>query len=699
VRAKTKPPEDGTPGIKQIPETPVAVKNVKGAVIQYYCNGCHHEWRAHPHLKKCVKCGSEDLERKEAMSAVESGRRHLNGQPASAPIASADVSPAETSTTSPMGVAKAEGRKAKREGRAEAAAMIPPPGKVDVILGHATDEDCQVNWGCDRGHTWWTNGVTHVCPLPACASRNVSLLPGCEISEPKWKKEAKAKKVGETKPSDRETEPPEGGTKTWIEIDLSKIDPSPDNPRKSFPAKELEELATSIETQGLQQPIEVLPANAEGRHELVDGERRFRALQILAEAHEKGDRWRRVRAVIKPLSREEARDYRLATFVRAGLNPIEQARAFEARLAAGGITQEQLGKIVGGLKQGTIANKLHLLKAPENLQAKLISGEMGERLLRELLRKFADVPEVLQEWGQQVRKEDLTGRDFDDVRYECEAVLDEMFPPLHTSGWNAVKFKVTPEIESELGVFEFGNQRHVRNAQRFRELVADAERKKSARADRPEKKRTAAEQKAIDQKQAEIFQKRLYRYKVAWLQKRCIARLSAGDVAQPILLRLALHFAVESQSTMARQEDLRKAITASGAKAKKSGDSYFSRFADYPSLLGVDDKKLWGVCQAALAAFIGHAFDGYHSGFEPKEIEGLAGELGIDIRKEWLLDMEYLELHTGAQLVELAREWKVIAVGDKRSQKIKSLWDENTGRAAKFACPKELVDVKAVQLS
>lgn len=478
-------------------------------------------------------------------------------------------------------------------------------------------------------------------------------------------------------------------------IRLDQIHPSPENPRKTFPPAELEELARSIEFKGLQQPLEVLPADAQGSHELLDGERRFRALLLLRQEDE--DKWRSAPALIKPLSPLEARDYRLTTFVRAGLNAIDQARAFRARLDAGGITQAQLGALVG-LTQGAIANKLRLLDAPEALQAKVISGEISERILRDVLA-YGKLPGVLEAWAKSLKKGDLEGQTFEyDIDCDLNSIARDRSRPMSQDKWRSDSrlFKTTTEIEKQLDVRTVGREERAFNTKLWDQLQKQASDKKSARADAAEAKGealTPAEKKARAQKQAEIFEKRLYRYKLAWLQKALAQRLVADSLPpEAIVLRLLLHFTVATQQRMSRDEELIDAAVAHGGLKTSRRFEAIS----FEELRAVDPAKLWNVARAALAAWVQHEPEGWHVAFGPDQIEALASELGIDLKKEWRVDQQFLELHTRDQLGKLAGEWKVIAIGEKRSEAIKSLLAQNAN--TRLPCPKELLDVKAVRL-
>ena len=118
------------------------------------------------------------------------------------------------------------------------------------------------------------------------------------------------------------------------DINLSDIRPDPEQPRKHFDQIKLEELAQSIETNGLIVPILLRPI--EVGFIIVHGERRYKAFQILGRET--------IPAEVREMTREEARRLALIENVqRADLNPIEEARAYRAMLDTG-LTQKQLGE-------------------------------------------------------------------------------------------------------------------------------------------------------------------------------------------------------------------------------------------------------------------------------------------------------------------------------------------------------------------
>lgn len=477
-----------------------------------------------------------------------------------------------------------------------------------------------------------------------------------------------------------------------VSVALDSIAPSPANPRKTFPDSFIDELAASIEQHGLKQRIALLPA-VDGRYELLDGECRYRAFLKLQKKDR--ERWSTVPAVVQPMTAEEARDFRLATFVRADLNPIDQARALRERLDAGGITQEQLGALIG-LTQGAIANKLRLLKAPDALQRLVISGEITEKDLREII-PWSDVPGLL----DLVAKRAKGQKNLDWLARDCARKISR---PMHTDDWRSDRreFKTTPAIEKELNLRQVRHEKRAFNVALYDRLQKEALSDEAKRKDRSEKataskqkQETPAERKAKAKKQQEIFNKRLYRHKLAWLQGRCAERLKKLPDAEPVLVRLLIHFTMSHDHD--RDDDFQEAIAAAGGKKRTQGASYYARLDTWKSLATLPASQLWPATREMLGKWISLNPEGWRVAFGPDEIESLASELQVDPRKEWRCTKEFLELHNTAQLQALRQEWKLLNLGGpKRSQVIDSLMVDNTNNA--LPCPKELLELKGVKL-
>ena len=149
------------------------------------------------------------------------------------------------------------------------------------------------------------------------------------------------------------------GSSSISEIELSKIQANPDQPRTVFDQDALEELATSIKALGLVQPI-TLREIAPEKYQIISGERRYRA-SLLAGL-------KTLPAYIKRASDENVMEMALIENIqREDLNSIEIALAFQNLIDTYGLTQEKLSERIGK-KRGTIANFLRLLKLPAEIQ-------------------------------------------------------------------------------------------------------------------------------------------------------------------------------------------------------------------------------------------------------------------------------------------------------------------------------------------
>lgn len=163
---------------------------------------------------------------------------------------------------------------------------------------------------------------------------------------------------------------------TVTKLTLSLVDPKSDQPRKHFDKQSLEELARSIEENGLLQPI-LVREYGNGRYQIIAGERRFRASKIAGLSEipaiilDKDDRKVAEIALIENIQRED-------------LNPIEEAMAFRSLAEEYGLTQEELSEKVGK-SRSAIANSVRLLDLPAPILDMVASGEISAGHGRTLL--------------------------------------------------------------------------------------------------------------------------------------------------------------------------------------------------------------------------------------------------------------------------------------------------------------------------
>lgn len=161
-----------------------------------------------------------------------------------------------------------------------------------------------------------------------------------------------------------------------LAIDLDRIKPNPFQPRRQIAEEKIEELARSIKSSGLIQPIVVRRYG--DNYQLVVGERRYLACRMLG--------WKKISAAVKAMSDTEMATVALIeNLQRENLNYIEEALGYTKLMNAFNITQEALAQRLGK-SQSTIANKIRLLKLSEPVQKKLLEQGLTERHARSLLK-------------------------------------------------------------------------------------------------------------------------------------------------------------------------------------------------------------------------------------------------------------------------------------------------------------------------
>lgn len=149
------------------------------------------------------------------------------------------------------------------------------------------------------------------------------------------------------------------GTSSINEIELSRIQPNPDQPRREFDEQSLEELAASIREIGIVQPIS-LRQQDNGSYQIIAGERRYRAAHLAGLTT--------IPAYIRTVEDEVVMEMALIENIqREDLNAIEIALSFKKLIDQYNLTQEQLSERVGK-KRTTVANYLRLLKLPAEVQ-------------------------------------------------------------------------------------------------------------------------------------------------------------------------------------------------------------------------------------------------------------------------------------------------------------------------------------------
>ena len=178
---------------------------------------------------------------------------------------------------------------------------------------------------------------------------------------------------------------PENKRDSVVDLKINDISPNNGQPRKIFNDESLNELASSIEENGVIQPI-IVQRKGDG-YRIVAGERRWRAARIAGLSV--------IPAIVRDLSDRETMEQAL---IEKDLNPIEEASAMQNLLKTHKLTQEQLAKKLGK-PRATIANTIRILNLDESLQEFVSRGDLSEGHAKVILslkekedqRKVADV--------------------------------------------------------------------------------------------------------------------------------------------------------------------------------------------------------------------------------------------------------------------------------------------------------------------
>lgn len=151
-------------------------------------------------------------------------------------------------------------------------------------------------------------------------------------------------------------------------IDVTQLSPGRYQPRKEILESELESLADSIRTQGVLQPIVVRPPTADGRYEIIAGERRFRASRLAG--------LKEVPAIIKDVSDEAAMAIALIENIqRENLNPVEEAEALDRLAKTYELSHSEVAEAVGKSRT-SVTNLLRLLNLNDDVRLLLERGDI-----------------------------------------------------------------------------------------------------------------------------------------------------------------------------------------------------------------------------------------------------------------------------------------------------------------------------------
>jgi|GEM_PF-972518 ParB family chromosome partitioning protein len=306
-------------------------------------------------------------------------------------------------------------------------------------------------------------------------------------------------------------------------VPVDRIRPNPNNPRKNFDPAALEELAASIREIGILQPL--LLVEDGGEYRIVAGERRWRAARLAG--------LQSVPALISKLTpRQEAEIMLIENLQRKDLDPIEEARAYQALLKEHGYTQEALGEKLG-VSQAHIANRIRLLDLPKSIQENISRGIISTSHGK-VLAGYKRLPEpVLKKVVKEIVERDIPVAKTEQV---ITGVVAEDGMPLYKHFFNSPVFDVEEcsKCKHRVVVHDSWNNRKLpycmnkpcwENKQAWAQKMKQQEEAEEAEAEARVAREEAAKKKAENQKRQVEVQEQI--------QKAAgqIARVSASNSA------------------------------------------------------------------------------------------------------------------------------------------------------------------------
>lgn len=230
-----------------------------------------------------------------------------------------------------------------------------------------------------------------------------------------------------------QTESDEGRSKKISFLLLNQIKPNPFQPREDFNQESMDELVKSIHEKGIIQPI--LVRTKGDSYELIAGERRFRAAQILNMPE--------VPVIIKEVDDRDSLELALIENIqRQELNSIEQARAYQYLLDKFQLTQEEVSEVMGKAR-ASVANVLRLLKLPLEIQEEIKSGRLSFGHGRALLE--IEDPNLQRRLVQEVVNNSLSVRELENL-----VKTKRVYRPQRTARTVSEKDPLTRILEEQL---------------------------------------------------------------------------------------------------------------------------------------------------------------------------------------------------------------------------------------------------------
>lgn len=477
-------------------------------------------------------------------------------------------------------------------------------------------------------------------------------------------------------------------------VDVSDVDPSPYQPRKSFDEKSIAALAENIKRHGQTQAC--LVRRRGDRYELIGGERRWRACRVAGVP---------LLVRIADLTDEEAQQLALFDNLdREDLTDLEKVRSYRAMLDAGLYEKQKDLAADLGITAGALSNLLRVLTLPDDWLKLIEKGCLSVTEARRLV-PYREEPAVLKLAKENIRRWEADNAINHAVRYGSRPLSG-----LGYSGrqWVTSRLTKKQQEDPELRVRTVDGRKRAFNIPLWEKYQAEGE-ARAAKSGAKEKKLaktktlTPAQRQARVRERAKVLAERIWKWKVCLMQ-RAVARELESRATPEQVLRIALWAAV-SREAADREAPFEDVVGRHGKlkRHRHSVDGLLSLSAtrdQYTELLGARCVAAW-----IRATRVATGPNEYGCWVAHRHITLLFSELELDLNTEFLrLEREelerFLQLHTKDQLGALALEWKLI-----RKPELESFLKKTTSavHAAMLdapgdrPCPKSVLKAKVVK--
>jgi len=240
-----------------------------------------------------------------------------------------------------------------------------------------------------------------------------------------------------------------------LEIPLDSLDANPYQTRTSLDEASLQELANSIRTMGLLEPI-VVRANGGGRYQVIAGERRVKACYMAGVY--------KVPAVVRQVTDEQAAEMTvIENLLREDVNPMDQAQAIHRLMDEFGLTPEQIADRTGKSRSG-VTNFLRLLHLPERVQNLLRSGKLSLGHAKALLALDGQPEDIVEDFAAQATSLSVRKTEELITRFLHSEVAD---PTIEHGRWLRLSLleaqrDLRETLAAQVAIIENGGRGHIR---------------------------------------------------------------------------------------------------------------------------------------------------------------------------------------------------------------------------------------------